>query len=45
MPSITAFERETIILYNDAEDEADIYTYDRALQRLPDEISAISLRL
>jgi len=33
MASITAYERETIILYNDAENEAHIYTHDRALQR------------
>ena len=33
MASITLDERETIILFNDAEDEADIYTHDKALQR------------
>ena len=33
MASITLFERETIINYNDAEDEADLYTHDKSLQR------------
>ena len=33
MASITLYERETIINYNDAEDEADVYTHDKALQR------------
>lgn len=33
MASVTPYERETIILYNDAEDTADIHTHDKALQR------------
>ena len=33
MASITLYERETIINYNDAEELADIYTHDKALQR------------
>lgn len=30
---LTSYERETIINYNDADDMADIYTHDKALQR------------
>lgn len=33
MSRITAYERETIINYNDTDDMADIYTHDKALQR------------
>ena len=33
MASMTPYERETIILYNDVEDTADIHTHDKALQR------------
>ena len=33
MAGIPIEERETIILYNDAEDEADLYTHDKSLQR------------
>ena len=33
MAGIPLEERETIINYNDAEDEADIYTHNKALQR------------
>ena len=33
MASMTPYERETIILYNDAEDAADIHNHDRVLQR------------
>lgn len=32
MSKVTPYERETIILYNDADDTANIYTHDKALQ-------------
>lgn len=31
--SITAYEKETIINYNEADDMADVYTHEKALQR------------
>lgn len=33
MVNVPLEERETIILYNDADDIANIYTHDKALQR------------
>lgn len=37
--SLTRYEKETIILFNDAEDAAEVYTCNSALMRRLDELS------